>query len=71
MIVVMRRDATETQIQSVIDKLVSQEFDIHRSTGAERTILGAVGSRTGDPRDFEKLEGVKEVLLITRGDSPH
>ena len=69
MIIVMRRDATETQIQIVIDKLVSQEFDIHRSTGAERTILGAVGAQAADPCEFEKLEGVKEVLLITRGDN--
>jgi len=68
MIIVMRRDATEMQIQAVIDKLVSQEFDIHRSTGAERTILGAVGAQTVNPGDFEKLEGVKEVLQITRGD---
>ena len=69
MIIVMRRDATETQIQAVIDKLVSQEFDIHRSTGAERTILGAVGAQVVNPGDFEKLEGVKEVLQITRGDN--
>jgi 3-deoxy-7-phosphoheptulonate synthase len=66
MVVVMQEGAGETQIQAVIDRLVSLGFDIHRSTGVRHTLLGAVGGKTGvDPRDLELLEGVNEVLRIS------
>jgi 3-deoxy-7-phosphoheptulonate synthase len=39
---------------------------VHRSTGALRTVIGAVGGqRQFDPRLIEVLEGVHEVLRIT------
>ena len=65
MVIVMQRDATEKQIEGIIEKLVSQGFDVHRSTGVEHTILGAVGAKVVDTRDYEILEGVKEVHRIT------
>lgn len=66
MVVVMQEGATEKQIQSVINKLMGMGFDIHRSTGATHTVLGAVGSKTDfDVRDIELLEGVGEVLRIS------
>jgi 3-deoxy-7-phosphoheptulonate synthase len=41
-------------------------FDIHRSTGARQTVLGAVGALVDfDTRDTELLEGVEEVVRIT------
>ena len=43
MVVVMQSEASEEQIQAVIDRLVALGFDIHRSTGASHTVLGAVG----------------------------
>ena len=58
MVVVMQPQASEDQIQHVIDRLVALGFDIHRSTGASHTVLGAVGVRPDfDPRDFELLAG--------------
>jgi 3-deoxy-7-phosphoheptulonate synthase len=66
MVVVMEEGATEDQIQNVVAQLVGQGFDVHRSTGALRTVIGAVGgNRQGDPRLLEVLEGVHEVLRIT------
>ena len=44
MVVVMHETATEEQIQHVIDRLVAMGFDLHRSTGASHTVLGAVGA---------------------------
>jgi hypothetical protein len=55
MIVVMEEDATDDQIVAVVDRLVQLGFDIHRSTGARYTILGAVGSRLADLRALELL----------------
>ena len=66
MVVVMQEGAKEEQIQHVIDRLVSMGFDIHRSTGASQTVLGAIGVPTDfDPRDVEVLDGVREVVRIT------
>jgi 3-deoxy-7-phosphoheptulonate synthase len=66
MVVVMEERATEEQIQKVVAQLVDMGFDAHRSTGALRTVIGAVGGgRQGDPRLIEVLDGVHEVLRIT------
>ena len=42
MIVVMEPDATEEEIQNVIKILNEYGFDVHRSTGVTRTVLGAM-----------------------------
>ena len=66
MVVVMRERASDDQIQSVIAKLIEMGFDVHRSTGALRTVLGAVGgSRQYDMALLEVLDGVQEVHRIT------
>jgi 3-deoxy-7-phosphoheptulonate synthase len=62
----MEERATEDQVQHVIAQLVEMGFDVHRSTGALRTVLGAVGgNRVADPGLIEVLDGVHEVLRIT------
>jgi 3-deoxy-7-phosphoheptulonate synthase len=61
----MQEGAKEEQIQTVIDRLVQMGFDVHRSTGAAHTVLGAVGGAPVDPRDVELLEGVREVVKIS------
>jgi 3-deoxy-7-phosphoheptulonate synthase len=67
MVVVMHAEATDVQMQNVIDRLVSHGFNIHRSTGESHTVLGAVGVHPDfDPRDIELLEGVREVVRITQ-----
>jgi len=66
MLVVMQEGAPEEQIQSVIDRLVSMGFDVHRSTGVRHTLLGGVGGRTDfDIREMEMVDGVAEVHRIT------
>ena len=66
MVVVMQEGATEAQIQSAINKLMEMGFDIHRSTGARQTVLGAVGAIVDfDTRNIELLEGVSEVVRIS------
>jgi 3-deoxy-7-phosphoheptulonate synthase len=66
MVIVMKELANDEQIQRVIAQLVEMGFDVHRSTGALRTVIGAVGgNRQFDPRLLEVLDGVQEVLRIT------
>ena len=65
MLVVMQQGATEPQIQKVIDRLVEQGFDVHRSTGVMHTVLGGVGGKTDvDLEIYEVMEGVKEAHRI-------
>jgi len=45
---------------------VEMGFEVHRSTGARQTVLGAVGARSDfDVRDIEVLTGVGEVHRIS------
>ena len=66
MVVVMEERASEEQIQRVVAQLVQMGFDVHRSTGSLRTVIGAVGGEgKHDPRLIEVLDGVHEVMRIT------
>ena len=66
MIVAMQETANEDQIQQVIEELVKQGFEVHRSTGVQQTVLGAVGARVDfDIRDIEVLPGVEQVHRIS------
>ncbi len=66
MVVVMSESATEENIQKVISKLTEMNFDVHRSTGVNQTVLGAVGDKRGlDPRMLEVLSDVYKVIQIT------
>ena len=66
MIVAMQEGADEQLIQQVIEHLVKIGFEVHRSTGARMTVLGAVGSGIDfDIRNLELLPGVQEVHRIS------
>ncbi len=66
MIVAMQEGADEPLIQQVIEHLVKLGFEVHRSTGAKMTVLGAVGSGIDfDIRILELLPGVQEVHRIS------
>ncbi len=66
MIIVMQKHAPDPSIEHVVAELSSRGFDVHRSTGADQTILGVVGRvDTLDPREFELFEGVQEVVRVS------
>jgi 3-deoxy-7-phosphoheptulonate synthase len=65
MVVVMKERATEAQIDAVIARLVEFGMDVHRSSGATRTVLGVVGTGKVDKDLIQILDGVHEVLRIT------
>jgi len=65
MLVVMQQGASEPQIQAVIDRMVGEGYDVHRSTGVMHTVLGGVGGKVDvDLEVFEVMEGVKEAHRI-------
>jgi 3-deoxy-7-phosphoheptulonate synthase len=66
MIVVMKPHASDREIEGVIEKMVEDGFDVHRSTGAERTVLGAVGVAPDfDRGQYRLLAGVEEVVRVS------
>ncbi|MBI4429161.1 MAG: 3-deoxy-7-phosphoheptulonate synthase [Ignavibacteriales bacterium] len=66
MVVVTEARATEKQIENIIKVLHEHGFDVHRSTGVQHTVLGAIGVQPEfDHRQIELLPGVAEVVRIT------
>ncbi len=65
MIIVMRHGATQDDINKVIDLIKLKGREVHLSEGESHTIIGAVGEKVIDPREFELLDGVKEVIKIS------
>ena len=66
MVVILEKNATEEQIENVIKHLEGFGFQIHKSIGAERTILGAIGVKPiFDTRNISILDGVDEVYRVT------
>ncbi len=65
MIVILRKDATEEQIQHIVDKAESLGLKAHISRGVEKTIIGFIG-----PEDvlrvtpLEVFPGVESVMPV-------
>ena len=65
MIIVMRHGASENDIKKVEELIRLKGREVHLSQGESHTIIGAVGEKVIDPREFELLDGVKEVIKIS------
>ncbi|MBS3812863.1 MAG: 3-deoxy-7-phosphoheptulonate synthase [Candidatus Acetothermia bacterium] len=67
MIVVMKPEATDEQVEEVENKLADMGFSVHFSQGVDYTTLGAIGDKSGvDPRELEVLnEGVLKVTEVS------
>ncbi len=57
MVVVMKERATEAQVDAVIARLIELGMDVHRSSGATRTVLGVVGANKIEKEMIEILDG--------------
>jgi 3-deoxy-7-phosphoheptulonate synthase len=66
MIVAMQDAASEQDIHAVIERMVELGFDVHRTTGAQQTILAGVGTPGHfDVAEFKVLSGVFEAYRIS------
>ena len=68
MMIVMSPQATPEQIEAVVARVTSEGFTPHRSDGKENTVIGCVGHvniDAVDPRQFELLAGVSQVVRIS------
>jgi len=69
MLIITKRNAPEQALDAIKGYLIAHGFDIHQSTGADRTIIGVIGD-TGslDEREIEALPGVSQVVRIRKDD---
>ena len=66
MVIVIEKSASEEQIQQVIGFLNGFGFDVHRSSGVNQTVLGAIGVKPDfDQREVQLLPGVQKVFRVT------
>ena len=66
MIVAMHGQATEENIQLVIERMVELGFNVHRTTGAAQTILAGVGTPEHfEVAEFKVLPGVHDAYRIS------
>lgn len=66
MVIVLEKNISEDKIEAIIKKLEDFEFSVHKSTGVEQIVLGAIGAHPNfDIRKVKILDGVSEVYRIT------
>ncbi len=65
MLVVMKQNASEDEVKTVINYIENNGFRAHVSEGEINTVIGAVGGKSMDKRNLEILDGVQEVIKIS------
>ena len=69
MLIIMRKHAEEMALDSIKEYLITRDFDIHQSTGANRTIIGVIGDTdTLNDHEIEIMPGVSQVVRIKKND---
>jgi len=67
MIIVMNKDATQAQINSVVNELTAHGLQATVIPGTERIVIGAVGDeRKLDTKHLETLSGVEKAVRIVK-----
>jgi 3-deoxy-7-phosphoheptulonate synthase len=67
MIVILKQDASRTQMDNVIARIEQMGCGVVVSKGEERTIIGIIGNgRRLDTAHIERLEGVERTVPIVR-----
>ena len=66
MVIVLRKDVSESQKSKITEFLRSKNFRINEVKGEESTILAAVGTAAADAREVEVLPGVASVIPISK-----
>ena len=69
MLIIMKSHAEEEALDGIKEYLITRDFDIHQSTGANRTIIGVIGdTSTLDDQKIEAMAGVSQVVRIRKDD---
>jgi 3-deoxy-7-phosphoheptulonate synthase len=67
MLIVMKHDATDSQVETVLRVIEQLGFKGHPMPGATRTAIGITGNQGAvDPSHFENLAGVAEAIRVSK-----
>jgi hypothetical protein len=67
MLIITRKNAPEEALDAIKEYLITHGFDLHQSTGANRTIIGVIGDTDSlDEREVASLPGVSQVVRIRK-----
>jgi 3-deoxy-7-phosphoheptulonate synthase len=67
MLIVMKADATDRQIETVVRVVEELGYKAHAMPGATRTAIGITGNQTAvDPSHFENMPGVAEAIRVSK-----
>lgn len=67
MLIVMKASCTESEVQTVVDKIVDMGYQPLPVPGENRTAICVTGNKGSvDQAIFMRLEGVKEVIRVTK-----
>src|SRR6185295_4000550 len=67
MLIVMKPEATEAQVETVLEIIRQLGFKPHPMPGATRTAIGITGNQGAiDPAHFENLPGVGEAIRVSK-----
>ncbi|HET7112319.1 MAG TPA: 3-deoxy-7-phosphoheptulonate synthase [Pyrinomonadaceae bacterium] len=67
MLIVMKADATDSQVEAVLRVVEELGYKAHPMPGTTRTAIGITGNPTAiDPSHFENLEGVAEAIRVSK-----
>jgi len=67
MLIVMKADATDSQVEAVLRVIEELGFKGHPMPGATRTAIGITGNQGAvDPSHFESLGGVAEAIRVSK-----
>lgn len=65
--IIMKKSADEENLDHVKEFLITRNFDIHQSTGANRIIIGVIGdTEILDTAALQAMPGVLQVIHITK-----
>jgi len=67
MLIVMKADATDSQVEAVLRVIEELGFKGHPMPGATRTAIGITGNQGAvDPSHFENLAGVADAIRVSK-----
>ena len=67
MLIIMKKTAGTDDLIRIKEFLIQRDFDIHQSTGVNRTIIGIIGDTEKlDQSELEEMPGVLQIVRITK-----
>ena len=69
MLIITKKNTPEDELYAIKEYLTNRGYDMHQSTGANRTIIGVIGDTDLlNENEIEAMAGVSQVVRIRKDD---